>query len=54
MGAEWDAAYSSIDARTLVLAVGLEAFSILVDFGVIFTWPPLGLGCRGTKSEEGS
>lgn len=43
MRAQRDTAHSSVDACALVFAIGLKTFSVLVDFGVVFTGSPFGL-----------
>lgn len=42
--AKRNAAYCPVDASALVLAVGLEALSILVDPAVVLAWSALGFG----------
>ncbi len=44
--AKGNAAYCPVDASALVLAVGLEALSILVDPAVVLAWSALGFGCK--------
>ncbi len=44
--AKRNAAYCPVDASALVLAVGLEALSILVDPAVVLAWSALGFGCK--------
>lgn len=43
--AQWDAAHCTIDACALVLAVGLKAFTILVNPAVVLTGSSLRLCC---------
>lgn len=57
MGAQGKAAHGPVYTRALVLAVGLEAFSVLVDSGVVFARSSLrlcsadALGGSGTGPE---
>ncbi|KPP68090.1 box C/D snoRNA protein 1-like [Scleropages formosus] len=50
LGAEGDATHSPVDARALVLAVGLEALAVLVDLAVVFARSSFRLGCGRQSS----